>query len=317
MHTAIAPTRFPPLLTKKLPKAQKIKQPTKNGYVKNNKTISIHKNKPHTPTPLLSVQQSPEPPILKTSLRHKIGVYKNILKTDSQYRKGLVSMMINQSGDGLLTGGCLFLIASLATLNPMLSILGLGVFTIIEITIAAVSFIQASHRRDNAEEARRAGEVQQSAADRPGRRLCISGFIDACSAAILLVGVVGATFLGAGPAGIFICLAGVKGIQAFNKSYENGAWNCIKYNLGHQETQKQQLVMRSTIGAIEMGIGGLAYGFISLGAYLALWGIGAVFPPALPFIAIGTVFLGGLMTALPKSVFGYRADRSRASGKTS
>ena len=241
----------------------------------------------------------------QTSIGHKIRTYFQILAKDREYRTGFLAMMTNQFGDGLTTGGSLFLVGTLTAFDPMFTVLGFAIFAIVEIAIASLSYLQAAHQRDNTEQAARANEAQK---DRPGRRLCFSGFIDAAAAGILLVGIIGASVTNFGVAATFTLLVANKAVQAFNKSYENGAWNCLKYNLGSESTKKQQLNMRATIGALELGAGGLTYGFIALGTYLTMWGVGIAFPPALPFIGIGTIVVGGLMMTVPKIAFGLWAD---------
>ena len=241
-----------------------------------------------------------------------------MLRTDREYRRGFTAMMVNQSGDGLVTGGSLLLLTSLAAANPPLAAIGLAVFTLVEISIAAASFIRASHLRDNAEALRR--DSTQNASARSSdqaqhiKRLRRSGFIDAGAAGVLALGVAGASLFGLGPAAAFTGLVAVKGIQAYNKSYENGAWNCLKYNLGTEETQRQQLDMRATIGAMEMGVGGMIYGVASLATYVALYGAGILCPPALPFIGLGTAVLGGAITSMSKVLFARWCARTQGTG---
>ena len=245
-----------------------------------------------------------------STLGLKLQTFRRMLK-DGEYRRGFLAMMINGVGDGLLSGGILFIIAALAGFNPVLSAVGLAVFAIVEIAIAGVSNLHASHLRDNADQERVNGKSKDGIDDRPGRRFFVSGLIDIAAAGILLLGVTGYSLLSFGAGAIFVIIAGAKAIQAYNRGLEAGAWSNIKYNLGSEETQKEQITNRFTIGATETGIGGVLYGCVALGAYMAMWGCGIAFPPLLPFIAIGTIVAGGVLSSLPKIWFGRWEDNRR------
>jgi hypothetical protein len=244
--------------------------------------------------------------------------YADIVRTDREYRRGFVAMSANQLGDALVTGGVLLLLMTLAAFNPALAAVGLAVFTLVEIGIAAASFLEASHRRDNAEALERSAEPSDAGSEeeRKGHaaRLVRSGYIDAAAAGLLALGVVGTSFLGFGAVGVFLVVICIKAVQSYNKSYETGSWNCLKYSLGSTQTRQRQLNMRATIGAIEMGVGGLIYGVGSLVTFMALWGVGIAFPPALPFVALGTVLLGGTLASAAKIRFGRWAATGSGGG---
>lgn len=245
------------------------------------------------------------------SLSGKIYDYYRMLVDDKDYRRGFLSMMMNQCGDGMVTGGVLYLLSRLAVLDPGLSAVGIAVFTLVEIAIASISYLLASHSRDNTEQAKRDGEDGDSSQVKHGRRLCLSGLIDGVSSLLLLGGVaaVGLGFFGA-PA-IFLAVVAVKAVQAYNKNFESGAWHCLKYNLGSPETQQKQLSMRSTIGALELSTGGMAYGLVSLGTLLLVSALAVSAPTIVPFVSIGAAVVGGLMTCLPKISFGLYAVKQK------
>lgn len=231
------------------------------------------------------------------TLSAKFQAYTSLLIHDRQYRRGFGAMAINQIGDGLVTGGFLDGLAALGAKNSRLAVTALGFFSVIEIGIAAASYITASHTRDNAEIEQRLGIVDEDLQRANNlHKLFNSGLIDLGAASTVLVCVACEHTMGLAPAAIttFLCLT--KSIQAFNKSYENGAWNCLKYTLGNDASHAQQLHMRSTIAALEMGIGGMLYAVTSLIVFVSL---AAQTQPS-PAAVVSIVIVGGLLTALPK-----------------
>lgn len=247
----------------------------------------------------LALSSAPYP----ITLGSKIKVYASLLADDAEYRRGIVAISVNQLGDGLVSGGFLVLLDVLGVVTHSLSIQGLAIFTLVEIIIAAVSHVCASHQRDNAEAKARAGK--QGPADKAsyGKQLLWSGVIDLGAAALLVGGAVGTACFRMGSSPLFIVLTLVKAVQAFNKSYETGSWSCLKYTLGTAQTQARQRDLKSTISALEIGAGALLYGVGSLATYQAAQLVSTTFPFLFVPLTIGVIVAGGLMTCIPKLYF--------------
>ena len=236
------------------------------------------------------------------TLRAKLEKYAAVILNDREYATGLTAILVNQLGDGLVTGGFLVLLDVLGLATHSLSISAIATFTVIEICIACGAHVYSSHQRDNAEFNKRAGDDTSAAKRGYARHLLISGAIDMVAAGLLFGAAVGAAFFSIGAWPLFAALSVVKAVQAFNKSYETGSWNCIKYSLGSKSTQACQLQMKGTISSLEIGAGALLYGIGSWVIYQSALAIAASLSLFL-LMSMGAIAVGGLMTCLPKFYF--------------
>ena len=232
------------------------------------------------------------------SIGGKAKAYSKMLKTDPDYRLGFLTTTVNQLGDGLANAGNLVLFSSLSS---RLAGIALGAFSLVEIAIACATFIRSSHQRDNIEGRTRAGLPVAKLDQDAYRQLKRSALVDGAIAGLIASGVSVAKYTKVNPLVVLGAVMSVKALQAFNKMYENGAWNSLKYNLGNDQTKKLQLQMRSTITAFEMTIG-LLNAAVALGMLLVLDKLQSIGTKG-PIFALVSTLAGGALSFSVKHFF--------------
>lgn len=187
------------------------------------------------------------------SFKNKLSSYSYILKKDSQYRKGILSMVTNEFGDGLAAGAGFGFANYIGTFNHDMTTSMVAAVRVIESITMILSYMLAAHRRDNAEFFSKNiafnNNYKKSLMDYT-LQLDKSALNDLLITAAVISGLALSMYEEM-LLGVIVLFTVSRIPRVLNKGYEAGAYNSMKYTLGNIDTHQYQHDMTHSIGAIE------------------------------------------------------------------